>query len=263
MANTATETTEHKTVRFEVKATGNDGSTGEGIGNAFFQVDTYGDIMAPGAFVLDLPAFKESGFIGGINHDWSNPIGKPTDAKEVQEGLWLSWTLSDTAHGKDVKVLLKDGVIRKLSIGYKTLQSEYLESMEAVNAFWSGNNYAPTQRDTERAAKEMAWGGVRLLKRVELFEVSPVTRPANDGSVITGVKTDAWTVRDWERHLREVAGLSQPQAKALLSGGFDALKTETRDAGNGRGAVDLSAQIDAIVLQMEMDKARGLGLALS
>ncbi len=46
---------EHKTVRFEVKATGGDGGTGEGIGNAFFMVDTYGDIVAPGAFTPSLP----------------------------------------------------------------------------------------------------------------------------------------------------------------------------------------------------------------
>lgn len=202
---------ERRIVGFDFKATGGDGSTGEGLGNTFHTVDSYDDIVKPGAFLQDLPDFLSAGFIGGMNHDWDNPIGKPTSAEETTEGLKVAWKLSSTAHGKDVMTLLKDGVVKKLSIGFRTLAYEWLDTPEEVVAYWEGQSYTPTSTDLARAR----FGGVRLLTRIKLFEVSPVVLPANEGAVITAVKSLS-TEREIEKFLRDEAKLSNTDAKTII-----------------------------------------------
>lgn len=214
---------ERKTLGFSVKATDGDGGSGTGIANAFRNVDTYGDITAPGAFVTDLPFFLSDGFIGGLNHDWDNPIGKPTAASETPDGLLIGWQISDTAHGRDVKTLLKDGVVRKLSIGYQTLGYQMLETADDVNAWWQAQGYMPSAQDTQRAAA----GNIRLLTRLRVMETSPVVAPANDKADVRTVKGAlAATEREIEGALRDL-GFSRREAQTILATGY---KTLLRDS---------------------------------
>jgi len=175
---------ERRALRAELKASA-DGGGFEGLAAAFHNVDEslYGDVIAPGAFAQDLPSFLADGFIGGMNHDWDTPIGRPTGAEERPEGLFVAASISDTAHGRDVRTLLRDGVVRKLSIGFKTLGKRYLEGADEVAAHWKEVGYEPTSEDVERAAH-----GVRLLTRVRLYEVSPVAVPANERARVIAVK---------------------------------------------------------------------------
>jgi len=73
------------------------------------------DILAPGCFAQDLAEFLAEGFVSGINHDWDVPIGKPLEARETAEGLFVRASISDTAAGRDVRTLLRDGVVKRLS----------------------------------------------------------------------------------------------------------------------------------------------------
>ena len=218
---------ERKIVPFEVKATSGDGSTGEGIGNAFHLIDSYGEIVAPGAFTDTLAQFLAQGFMGGVNHDWDNPIGRFTAAEEVAKGLKVAWAISDTAHGRDVKTLLKDGVIKKLSIGFRTLGREILETAKDVADYWQKHNYTPTAEDV--AASQF---GARLLTKIHLYEVSPVTVPANRDSDITRVKAykpdDFQKLSDVEDFLRDVAAFSHKDSKAFIA----RFRTLLRDAGS-------------------------------
>jgi HK97 family phage prohead protease len=215
---------EFKTLKFEVKATAGDGSTGDGIAAAFHNIDAYYDIIAPGAFVDDIADFLEGGFMGGLNHDWDNPIGKFTDAREVKEGLAVSWVISDTTHGKDVKILLKDKVVRKLSIGYETLGQEWLETEDAVRRYWDKHGYTPSAQDESRAKG----GGVRLLTRIHNFEASPVVVPANDRADVRSVKAARIeTIRDLETYLREAGGMSKSQAVLHAPVIFGSLRRES------------------------------------
>lgn len=206
---------QHKIIPFEVKSTSGDGSTGEGYGNTFHAIDEAQEIVAPNAFDDTLSDFLKNGFIGGLNHDWSQPIGKPTKASVDAKGLLVGWNISDTAHGRDVKTLLKDGVITKLSIGYRVLGEEYLEDGEKVAAYWKQNGYTPDTTDTAKAAR-----GARVLTKLHLFEVSPVTVPANRHSDITTVKSfDSSKIArlsDFEEWLRDVAGLSWKDSKEFV-----------------------------------------------
>src|SRR5512143_1022113 len=179
---------ELKCLPFEVKAASDDG-TFEGIGNAFHTIDAAGEIVTPGAFTAALPGFLQTGFVGGLNHDWDSPIGRPLAAKENAQGLQVKAKVSDTAHGRDVLTLLRDGVIRSLSIGYQVAGKQILETPEDVAAYWEKAGYTPNSQDVMRSR----FGAVLLTKINPLYEISPVSVPANELARITAVKRLVWT----------------------------------------------------------------------
>jgi HK97 family phage prohead protease len=156
-----------------------------GWGSVFFSVDASwtADVMAPGCFAEELPLFLERGFVGGRGHDWDNPIGRPLVAEERDHGLWVEGTISNTQHGRETRTLVRDGVIRFFSIGFRTLAKTYLEDFEQVAAWWESQGYRPTAADVSRAQF-----GCRRLDRVRLYEFSPVSLPCCDGAAIVGAK---------------------------------------------------------------------------
>lgn len=175
----------YRCVPFELKAADRGSGEFEGYASVFHTIDdsAQADIVCPGAFQADLPEFLASGFIGGMNHDWSRPIGRPLEAREDAHGLFVRAALSDTTDGRDLRTLLADGVVRRLSIGFRILEREWLETADAVQAHWRRWGYVPTPEDAARAP-----AGARLLKRIRLYEVSPVALAANPMARITGVK---------------------------------------------------------------------------
>ncbi|MBQ7267923.1 MAG: HK97 family phage prohead protease, partial [Synergistaceae bacterium] len=118
--------------------------------------------------------------------------------REDDIGLWIEGRLLlDLEKGKEAYILLKNQAIRGLSIGYMPLA-------------WEWEN-----RDSRR---------IRVLKEIDLWEVSLVTFPANPKALIDDVKSIK-TIRDVEDTLRD-AGFSRTEAKALIS----ACKSAQRDA---------------------------------
>lgn len=174
-----------KCLPFELKASSGDG-TFEGLCAAFMNIDSSGEIIDPEAFNADLPAFMQDGFIGGLNHNWDNPIGKPLAATPTKAGLQVKGKISNTPHGMECKTLMSDGVVKKMSIGYMTMGDMYLEDMDACMAYWQSKSYTPNAQDMARCQY-----GARVLTRVKLYEFSPVTVPANDLATITAVKNAA------------------------------------------------------------------------
>jgi HK97 family phage prohead protease len=173
-----------KTFPFEVKASAADGSTFEGLVSVFHNIDSYGEIVDDEAFNADLADFMSEGFIGGLNHNWDDPIGTPQPGTKVaKNGLHLVGSVIDTSHGMDVRKMLKAGVVKKLSIGFRTLGRQALETFEDVENYWKSKGYSPNADDMARAQS-----GATVLTRIKLYEGSPVTVAANDLAVITAVK---------------------------------------------------------------------------
>lgn len=148
-------------VPFEIKATNNDDKdffTFEGLASTFGNVDQGGDVVVSGAFNKSL--VKRAPVILW-QHNSSEPIGMPVEVKEVQEGLYLKARLpkDDTLVKGRVIPQMKVGSIRKMSIGFNTIESD---------------------RDRD---------GVRLLKELDLWEVSLVTFPMNEQAGVTGFKS--------------------------------------------------------------------------
>ncbi len=181
---------ERKTLAFDLKATTDDGGGFEGLGAVYMNIDAVGDIIAPGAFRATLPEFLKSGIIGGLNHNWEQPIGHPVDARETPQGLYLKAVLDDTPDAQAVRNRMKvnpasgRATISKLSIGYKATESKMMNPAD-TKAFWKDVGYMPSEKDDKRSSKP-----VRLLKAINLYEVSPVVTPANERADVTGVKGD-------------------------------------------------------------------------
>jgi len=224
-----------KTVPFELKSASGDGSEFEGYGNAFHNIDTAQEIVASGAFKRSIEKLMAEGstdviFLGGINHQWDSPIGKVTSAKEDAKGLFVQGKISPTQHGKDCMVLLKDGVLKKMSIGYKVLSDEMLDGPKEVADYWKSVGYKPSEKDIA-----MSRNGARLLTNVHLYEVSPVVAPANDMADITRVKRytagDLQTKRAFERFLRD-SGLSRTEAVTAIGLLFKGLQRDADEAAS-------------------------------
>lgn len=149
---------ERKTVKFEVKEVNEEEGIFAGYASTFSDVpDSYGDIVDPGAFKKTLKAQKGQ-IVSLFNHSIMEPIGKPTEMAEDDKGLLIKAKLSlGVQRARETLSLMKDGVITQMSIGYETIKQTYD-------------------------------GGIRHLKEVKLYDVSPVVFAANPEAVIVGVK---------------------------------------------------------------------------
>lgn len=180
---------EVRSMAFEIKTINEDGTI-EGYGSVFNTVDSYGDIVKPGAFLDSLAEHKKAGTMPAMlwQHDSDEPLGVWLEMREDAKGLFVKGQiLTDTTCGADAYKLLKAGAIKGLSIGFI-----------AVDRSFEGDN--------------------RILTKCDLWEVSLVTFPANTKATVTSVKSmGELTVRSAEKALRD-AGFSRSEATAFVSG---------------------------------------------
>lgn len=174
-------------IPFQIKAVSDDGLF-SGYGSVFGVVDSYKEIVAPGAFKDSLDGRLPSLL---WQHRSGEPIGVYTGVREDSIGLHVEGKLAlKTARGAEAYELLKMGAISGLSIGFITREDSY----DKVS-------------------------GVRTLKKVDLWEVSLVTFPANDAARVSSVKgiDSISSLSDVESYLRDVGGFSRREALALVS----------------------------------------------
>jgi HK97 family phage prohead protease len=179
----------HAEVEFKFQATEGDDREVVGYGAVFGNVDSYGDVIAPGAFAKSLASIK----MGGkpmpamlLSHNpEALPVGVWTEMAEDGHGLRVKGKLLDTTSGMDTYKALKAGAITGLSIGFRPVE------------------YALRAKPDEPR---------RTLKSVDLLEVSIVGFPANDKARVMSVKAEEiTTIRDLERTLRD-AGFTKSEA---------------------------------------------------
>ena len=154
-----------------------------GYGSPFHTLDLQGDIIAPGAFVDDIPRFLKKGFVGGSNHDHKTPIGRFTDAFEDPIGLWVEAALVNTKAAQETRELIQSEVIQSLSIGILPLQARRLTPDEVLE-YWKKAGYQPSDQE-----ELMAKSGARLIKRAKILEISPAALPANENAAIVRYKS--------------------------------------------------------------------------
>tara|TARA_B100001939_G_scaffold292853_1_gene265152 strand:- start:778 stop:1437 length:660 start_codon:yes stop_codon:yes gene_type:complete len=156
-----------------------------GYGSYFGNKDQGNDVVQSGAFAKSIAKRGPKGIKMLYNHKQDEPIGVYKEINEDNKGLRVKGMLAlGTQRGKEVYELMKMGAIDGLSIGYKVDQKGY---------------------DYEDNGKK------RILKEVDLMEISAVTFPMNQRAKVRYVK--GLTIRDWERELRDVFDLSQREAK--------------------------------------------------
>lgn len=200
-----------------------DARTIKGYASVFGDVDSYGDTIVKGAYAATIKANK-TGLPMLWQHNTDNLIGRWTSLKEDDKGLIVEGRLTPGhSVAEDVYASLKNGDVDGMSIGF---------SIPAGGASERGD-------------------GVRVLKKIDLREVSVVVMPADRNALISAVKAADMQRREFRALLQKAmrdAGceLSRKDAEALLDGGFGAL-TATRDAGGQHEPEALKAALlDAI-----------------
>lgn len=93
--------------------------------SAFNNVDSYGDVVMPGAFTEDLERWKASGDLIPViwSHDWSDPfshLGYALEAEETEKGLEILGQIEEEGNPKAAQVhrLLKGRRVTQFSFAY-------------------------------------------------------------------------------------------------------------------------------------------------
>jgi HK97 family phage prohead protease len=157
----------------------------EGYASTWYNVDHHGDIVVPGAYQQGLAKFLDENFVGGSGHDWNRPIGRFTTAIEDDRGLYVVAKYSDVEAAREVRTLINDRVIQKLSVGMRLQTVEHLKP-QSVRSLWKNAGYTPTEDDQAALEQHEV---VRVIRKAQLLEVSPVTVPANDNARIMAYKS--------------------------------------------------------------------------
>ena len=130
--------------------------------------DSYGDIVIKGAFKETLKKRKATGhpFPLCFNHDFDQIIGAVFEAEEDDYGLKIRASFLNTPAAQEKRELVKEGIVWQFSFAYSVLGAE-----------------APTEDEKKQ-------GIYQKLTKLDLYEVSLVTVPANQTAIVTEIKND-------------------------------------------------------------------------
>ena len=93
-----------------------------------------------------------------FNHDYNRPIGRATGLEVTDKGLEITGRISKAAG--DIKDLVKDGVLGAFSVGFRVKDADYMTETDGYK-----------------------------IKDAELFEVSVVSVPCNQGATFSVAKS--------------------------------------------------------------------------
>lgn len=170
---------DHKYKSFELKAKEDETGMIAGFFSTYDEEpDSYGDIIRPGAFTETIKKRAESGhpFPLCFNHDFSQVIGAVDKIEDTEKGPYIEAHFLDTALAQDVRKMLKSGAIYQFSFAYDVLGWE-----------------DPTKEQREK-------GISNVLTKLEVFEISVVTVPANQNAVMTEVKNAELEIKQGKRN---------------------------------------------------------------
>lgn len=200
-----------------------DGRTFEGYASVFGGVDSYGDTIAKGAYE-DTLKNRERPIRMRWNH-FGPVIGKWVEMKEDDNGLYVKGELTPGhSTAEDVYASLKHGSVDGMSIGYRVVKEEV---------------------DNDE--------GVRILKEIELIEISVVEEPADLGAKVGNVKhidemlNQCESYKEIESILREAGGFSRTNAALLIK----RVKSLTLGEQEQKKQPDLKAGFERLLHKLE------------
>ncbi len=208
----------------QIKAVSDDGLF-SGYGSVFGVVDSYGEVVEPGAFKASLAAIADKGRPVPVlwQHRSGQPIGVYTKLEEDDHGLYVEGKLlkDDVQQAKEAYALLRAGAVSGLSIGYYVTDDSFDEKTRT-----------------------------RKLKALDLVEISLVTFPANEEARVDGIKFSISqgtvpTLPDFERFLRE-AGFSKTQAAVIANRGLKHLLQSESEGDAALNNADIKSVLGKI-----------------
>lgn len=177
--------------RVEVKGEGEGGILHiKAYALAFGNIDSWGDIIMPGAC---------DGFLAGPDadrmalcwqHDRATVIGKITDKGVDDYGMWIEADVLPTSAGNDAAILLKNGAVKEFSIGYRA-NKYHFEHKE-------GYDY-----------------DIRILEDITVVEVSPVTTAANPAAILISAKADPEHNQESNQTINQTPSMTPEEIKEM------------------------------------------------
>lgn len=241
--------TKHLTTRAVLKADGDEGQI-EAVFSTFGVVDRDGDIVEVGAIADGQPVPMV------WSHDWSRIVGKGVTRVDSERAVFDGAFFTQTAAGRDAYETVKAmGELQEYSWGFRILDADFV------------------QRDEEY---------VRVIKRAELFEVSPVLVGAGRGTGTLSLKhgqpfadhaeTVLAAVSDFVARSRSLADLRLKEGRVLSSANrerlaaiADALAGASADLGAILKETEpaKSVDVDALLLAYLAAAAKANGVPLT
>jgi hypothetical protein len=179
---------EHKYKEFPMQKSEGDAGTISGYFSTYDRIpDSYGDVIAKGAFTETIQKRKESGHPFPLcwNHDLNMIIGSvnPEDIEDTDKGPLMTASFFNSELAQEKREIVKSGVVFQFSFAYDILEA------------------GPTELEDGTKANE--------LRKLELFEVSIVPIPANQNAVMTEVKAGRRNSKSDEDKIRQAISLLQ------------------------------------------------------
>ena len=179
---------EHKYKEFPMQKSADDAGTISGYFSTYDRIpDSYGDVIAKGAFTETIEKRKESGHPFPLcwNHDLDQIIGSvnPDDIQDTDKGPLMTASFFNSPLAQEKREIVKSGVVYQFSFAYDILEAGPVELENGVKA--------------------------NELKKLDLFEVSIVPIPANQNAVMTEVKAGRRNSKADEDKIRQAISLLQ------------------------------------------------------
>ena len=155
----------HKTKNFVLIKSADDAGTISGYFSTYDRIpDSYGDVVAPGAFTDTIKAREESGHKFPLcwNHDLNQIIGQVDSIEDTEKGPLMTASFFNTPLAQEKREIVKSGVVYQFSFAYDVREASQV-----------------TLEDGTKANE---------LQKLDLFEVSIVPVPANPRAEVTDIK---------------------------------------------------------------------------
>ena len=201
---------EHLYKSFELKA--DEAGTISGFFSTYDRIpDSYGDVIAPGAFTETIKARKESGHPFPLcwNHDLNIIIGSvdPDDIEDTEKGPHMTAHFFNSTTAQEKRELVKSGVVYQFSFAYDVLDA------------------GPVELEDGTKANE--------LRKLELFEVSIVPVPANPRAEVTDIKSGRRNRKSDEDTIRQIISLANSLLDDEVNEADDPEDGEDKAKANG------------------------------
>ena len=208
---------EHLYKSFEIKA--DEAGKITGYFSTYDRIpDSYGDIIAPGAFTDTIKAREESGhpFPFCWNHDLDQIIGTVDSIEDTEKGPLMTASFFNTQLAQEKREIVKSGCVYQFSFAYDVQEAGPVELENGVKA--------------------------NELRKLDLFEISIVPIPANQNAVMTEIKSEEPEVKAGRRNSKKDADAIR-EAITLLQGVLGELE-EAAESEEGEDEVKANTAVE-------------------
>jgi len=190
-------------------------------------LDRAGDIIETEAWTKGgLENFKSNPIIL-FNHDYNKPIGRATSLEVTDKGLDITAKISKAAG--DITHLVKDGVLGAFSVGFRCKDSEYMTETDGYK-----------------------------IKDAELFEVSVVSVPCNQGATFGLAKSfdSMEEYRSYQKEILQANSTAAADAVKIEQPSEEKSSSTETDMSEEKKSPETSIDLEAFAKKVAEEKAK-------